>query len=178
MAKQSSQPTETSLSKTVKLPDLFSLLNAASGLLSIYFSIHAKFILAIICLLIAVVFDTLDGKIATMLNLKREFGMQMDSLSDIVSFGVAPAVFGIQLLPASLATSLVLIVFVLCGLLRLARFNTLGSLPYYIGLPITTNGYIIPLFYFVHISPAYFVWVYALLAVLMVSPFRIPKPFK
>lgn len=174
MQKRSSQRTE-SLLQTVKIPDIFSLFNAAAGLASIFFSSVGRLKLAAVFLIIAVIFDYLDGKMARLLEIKREFGRQMDSLCDIVSFGVAPVVFGLQIVDGTAWNYLILIAFVLCGILRLARFNALGDMPYYVGVPITTWGYVIPLFFFAKLPSAYFPWLYLLMAVLMVSPIKIPK---
>lgn len=178
MAKQSSQRTDASLLSIVKIPDIFSLFNAVAGLASIYFSIQNRMTTAAALLIIAVIFDVLDGRMAKMLGMQRDFGKQMDSLADIISFGVAPAVFGLQMINDTKLNYLILVFFVVCGIIRLARYNILAPQPHFIGLPITSSGYIIPIFYFAKLSFKYFPYVYLLLALLMISPLKFPKLFK
>ena len=90
----------------------------------------------------AIVFDFLDGKIARLLGVSGEFGKEFDSLADIVSFGAAPAlmmyVYGLH--EYALFGAMVGVIYVLCGALRLARFNLMKSKPYFLGLPITAAG--------------------------------------
>ncbi|MBU0536171.1 MAG: CDP-alcohol phosphatidyltransferase family protein [Nanoarchaeota archaeon] len=114
------------INKHLQIPDIFTLLNASFGVLSIYFSVNRVFFLAVASLVVAVLFDYLDGKVARKLNKTHEFGKELDSLSDVISFGVAPAVFGLVYAGSGvygiwstvLAASCV--IFVLCGALRLA----------------------------------------------------------
>ena len=86
------------IKEILKLADFFTIGNLIFGVLSIFYAILGLFTYAAIFLLIAVLFDFLDGKIARMSKKATEqgkqFGKQLDSLADIVSFGVAPAVFG------------------------------------------------------------------------------------
>ena len=79
----------------IALSDIISLLNMASGFLSIICSINHEFRIAAILMIIAIMFDSSDGWVARKINRQDElgFGKNIDSLSDIVSFGVAPAIF-------------------------------------------------------------------------------------
>jgi CDP-diacylglycerol--serine O-phosphatidyltransferase len=69
----------------------------------------------------------------------------------------------------------VLVIFVLCGILRLARFNVVNLKGEYIGMPITMNGLIVPLIYFTMLPTRYYAMVFSLSAGLMISPWRIKK---
>ena len=97
-----------------------------------------------ICLFFAAFFDAFDGRIARLTRTQSDFGVQMDSLADVISFGVAPGivVYNWALAPLGLPGLLVSFGFCACGTIRLARFNVLaargggGSSKYFIGLPI------------------------------------------
>ena len=171
----------------IKFADIFTLFNVALGLVSIVFSIKNNFSYAAFVLLIAVVFDYLDGKIAKSLQQQNVFGKELDSLADTVSFGVAPAIFGFSLMQfASNVNQLqvtfgiiAFTVFLFCGILRLARYNIMDLKGSFQGMPITLNGIIIPLAYlfrnFLHLQIIFFPYIYLVLGILMVSSFRIKK---
>lgn len=126
------------------LPSVFTIGNLFLGILSIIFVFNNKPDYAAMMVIVAMLMDGLDGRVARALNVQSEFGKELDSLSDIISFGVAPAfviyVVGLQEVnPAAawIATA----VFPICGALRLARFNVKASMPgYFIGLPIPAAG--------------------------------------
>jgi CDP-diacylglycerol---serine O-phosphatidyltransferase len=165
----------TSLFKIIKTADWVTLCNLICGLLSIFFSIRGEFAAAAIMMLVAVLFDFLDGKIARMMNQVNDFGRQLDSLADMVSFGAAPAVFGYSMGLDSFISITIMIFFLCCGALRLARFNIIRA-DCFIGVPITTNGYVFPAAYFVLGQfTAVFILFYFVMGVLMASSIRIPK---
>jgi CDP-diacylglycerol--serine O-phosphatidyltransferase len=123
------------------LPNIFTSLNIFCGFYAIISSIDGKYIAASIAIIIAVVFDTLDGKIARITKTTSRFGVEYDSLSDLISFGLAPGlmVYLWALKPLGRIGWLAAFLFMTCGALRLARFNTqTGSISgeYFIGLPI------------------------------------------
>ena len=173
---------EFRLFKLLKFADIFTLFNVALGLASIVFSINNNFNYAAFVLLIAVVFDYLDGKIAKALHQQNLFGKELDSLADTVSFGVAPAIFGFSLM---LTTSLkqfqmtfgiiAFTIFLFCGILRLARYNIMDLKGAFQGMPITLNGIIIPLAYFLNVPIKFYPYIYLTLGILMVSSLRIKK---
>jgi len=111
---------EFRISKLIKFSDVFTLTNVVSGLTAILFSVTYKHNLAAIMLVTAVIFDYLDGKIALLTKTSNEFGKELDSLADTISFGVAPAVFGFSLIQTPLAI-IAFAIFLFCGILRLAR---------------------------------------------------------
>ena len=174
---------EFRIHKLLKLADIFTLFNVALGLVSIVFSINNNFRYAAFVLLIAVAFDYLDGKIAKSMHQQNTFGKELDSLADTVSFGVAPAIFGFSLMQSSsnlhqLRITFGIIaftIFLFCGILRLARYNIMDMKGTFQGMPITLNGIIIPLTYFLNVPIKFYPYIYISLGILMVSSIRIKK---
>ena len=143
-----------SLLRTFALADLLTLGNAACGMGSILLSMEhiatgdrAAMGWAMGLLPIALVLDVLDGSVARWRRKSSPLGADLDSLSDIVSFGVAPAAVAFALGMRGFIDGLVLLYFVACGISRLARFNVTaaelsagtGKVKYYEGTPIPTS---------------------------------------
>ncbi|WP_045216667.1 CDP-diacylglycerol--serine O-phosphatidyltransferase [Desulfonatronovibrio magnus] len=123
------------------LPNLLTTASLFIGFMGILWAIEGRFHLTAIAILGACVFDGLDGKIARLTNSSSDFGIQFDSLSDLVSFGVCPALtmYLWQLGSFDQAGLAVAFLFMACGALRLARFNLITkSSPkkFFVGLPI------------------------------------------
>ena len=122
------------------LPNFITTMSLFCGFYSIMFSLKKDFHWASILILIAGFIDGLDGRVARMTGTTSEFGKQYDSLSDLVAFGVAPAmlVYLWQLNAFGRLGFIATFLFVACGALRLARFNvdTSGSITHFTGLPI------------------------------------------
>jgi len=122
-------------------PNLFTTANLFSGFLGIVSSINGDFELAAIAVLASCVFDILDGKVARLTGGTSRFGVEYDSLADLVAFGVGPGLlmYLIALKPYGRIGWLAGFVFMACGALRLARFNVqveTASKKYFVGLPI------------------------------------------
>jgi CDP-diacylglycerol--serine O-phosphatidyltransferase len=162
--------------KLVKLPDLLTLMNISMGLIAILLIINEEYLFAVIALLFAVLFDYLDGKVARLMDREGEFGKQLDSLADTISFGVAPAIFGFSLIQTNFAL-IVFALFLFAGVLRLARYNIMEFTGDFTGMPITINGIIIPLIYFLKVPTNIYPYIYLFLAILMVSPLKVKKLF-
>jgi CDP-diacylglycerol--serine O-phosphatidyltransferase len=129
---------------TKSLPNLFTIGNLFLGIISIISVFNEKPELAAIMVIVAMLLDGLDGRVARALNAQSDFGKELDSLSDVISFGVAPAfimyVVAFSSLPSA-AAWIVTAIFPICGALRLARFNVVDGIPgYFIGLPIPAAG--------------------------------------
>ncbi len=169
---------EFKITRLLKFADVFTLTNVIFGIISILFAVKGWYATASILLILAVVSDYLDGKIAKAMGQQNDFGRELDSLADTVSFGVAPAIFGFTLIQTPLAI-ISFTVFLFCGILRLARYNIMDLRGEFQGMPITLNGIIIPLAYFarnlLHIEIRFFPYIYLVLGILMVSSFRIKK---
>ena len=123
------------------LPTLFTVGNLFCGYWSIWSSIRGTFERAAVLVIVAAVLDMLDGRIARLTNSTSEFGEEYDSLADLVSFGVAPAVLAYSwgLSDFDRLGWLASFLFVVCGSMRLARFNIqthIADKKYFIGLPI------------------------------------------
>ena len=162
------------LIKPFLIVDGLTLSNAMFGLLSIFSTITGHYRGACYFLLLAVAMDLLDGKVARRFGRSTEIGKELDSLADIVSFGVAPAVLGF-VLAERIGIVIPLILFLSCGIIRLAKFNVQLVVGYYFGMPITVNGVIFPALYFAGVPINCWFYVYIVSAILMVSPFRLKK---
>jgi CDP-diacylglycerol--serine O-phosphatidyltransferase len=122
------------------LPSLFTIGNLFCGYSSIIHSSQGSFRLAALLLVVAGLLDGLDGRIARLTGTTSEFGLQFDSLADVVSFGVAPAVlvYHWALTPFERTGWLVAFLFVICTSMRLARFNIRSASTdkrFFVGLP-------------------------------------------
>lgn len=123
------------------LPNLMTVANLFCGFISIIFSIKGEFKSAAIAVVIAAVFDQLDGRLARLTHATSKFGAELDSLCDLVSFGLAPAMLMYlwALNPYGRVGMMASFLFLACGALRLARFNVqVGVVEknYFQGLPI------------------------------------------
>jgi len=123
------------------LPSLFTTANLFCGFYSIIASVKGDFYRAAVAILVATVFDALDGKVARFTRTTSRFGVEFDSLADLVSFGLAPAMLAFMwaLMPYGRLGWLAAFLFVACGALRLARFNTQVDVVdkrHFVGLPI------------------------------------------
>ncbi|MCK9237985.1 MAG: CDP-diacylglycerol--serine O-phosphatidyltransferase [Thiopseudomonas sp.] len=108
------------------LPNLFTTANMFAGFYAIVCSIHGNFEIASVAIFVAMVFDGLDGRVARMTQTQSAFGAEYDSLSDMVAFGVAPAILAYQWALSELGNVGLTVAFIYtaCAALRLARFNT------------------------------------------------------
>ncbi|MCZ6801033.1 MAG: CDP-diacylglycerol--serine O-phosphatidyltransferase [Nitrospirae bacterium] len=134
------------------IPNLLTTGNLFSGLAAVVFIFHERFEAAAIAILIALVFDTLDGTSARVLNSTSEFGVEYDSLSDLISFGLAPGllIYAWALKSPGMLGAAVMFAYVACGALRLARFNVMGSTgdnKFFTGLPIPAAAGVIATLY-------------------------------
>lgn len=132
--------------KLIKPADIITLVNALLGFASIIMTLQGKLESALILILIAVIADGADGAVARYSGF-GVLGANLDSLSDVISFGMAPAVaafysLGGQGYLAGVFPGL----FLVCGILRLARFNVSGKKDGFEGIPITAGGFIVALF--------------------------------
>ncbi|BCY03559.1 CDP-diacylglycerol--serine O-phosphatidyltransferase [Stutzerimonas stutzeri] len=108
------------------LPNLFTTANLFAGFFSIIAAINGNFYVAAATVFVAMVLDSLDGRVARLTNTQSAFGAEYDSLSDMVAFGLAPAVLAYEWALSGLGNVglTVAFIYVACAALRLARFNT------------------------------------------------------
>lgn len=161
------------------VPNILTGANLAMGMIALAYAIDGKFVAGSILILVAALLDRFDGKLARKIEATSEFGKELDSLADLVSFGVAPAVTAYlwrleNLGPAGLA---VMVLFVLCGALRLARFNIMNVTSYFLGVPITIAGSLVAVMVLVAGSAPEVVAALLVLVLswLMVSSIKMPK---
>ena len=109
----------------VILPNMLTLIGVCIGLTSIRFALDGKFEFAVIAIITAGIIDGLDGRIARLINATSKVGKELDSLTDMISFGVAPAfiMYFWKLNTLGRFGWLLCLIYVICVALRLARFN-------------------------------------------------------
>lgn len=123
------------------LPNLLTLLNLLFGVIALLSLYHGKLRQAALSILVAALFDAIDGRVARMTRSTTAFGRELDSLADLISFGVAPGfLFYTWALKGQRIGWVAVFLYVACGALRLARFNVRGSLREFEGLPIPSAG--------------------------------------
>ncbi len=165
------------------LPSLFTTMGLFAGFYALIAAVQGRFELAAWAIIIAAVFDMLDGRVARLLNAETEFGAEYDSLCDMLSFGIAPAVLAYMwaLNPLGKPGWLAAFLIVAGAALRLARFNVQHAVQdrrYFRGLPTPAAALLIAtavLFYAaIDLQPLAWLWwtVSILLAWLMVSNIR------
>jgi CDP-diacylglycerol---serine O-phosphatidyltransferase len=123
------------------LPNTFTALNMACGFSAIIFALKVDFYTASMLLLLGAIFDSVDGRVARLTGTQSSFGEQFDSMSDVISFGITPALLMyLKFFPNLGRLGLVVaFAYLLCGALRLARFNaniSKVSSDFFQGLPI------------------------------------------
>jgi len=168
------------------LPGIFTTLNLFSGFYATLASFEGRFFQAGIAILLALVFDVFDGRIARLTHQTSKFGKEYDSLADMVSFGIAPAllIYNFSLRSFTKIGWLACFLYTACVALRLARFNVKeGSTHYFEGLPSPAGGAIIAslvlLLHKLGIEPLYKNWLLLimvyLLSYLFISPVKYPS---
>ena len=168
------------------LPNLFTASSIFVGVISIVEASKGHFVLASWLILLALIFDGLDGRIARMTNTTSQFGVEFDSLADIISFGIAPAMLLYFFIGHEFGRFGILVsaLYVIFGAIRLARFNisTAKTDPnVFIGLPIPTAAIFVSmwilLFHKYTLENYSIVLLFLALgvAILMVSNFRYPS---
>jgi CDP-diacylglycerol--serine O-phosphatidyltransferase len=160
------------------IPSAVTLANLYLGVLAIALLLGGLFREASFLIVVGMFLDGVDGRLARLLDVTSSFGKELDSLADVITFGVAPAMLLLSFGWASIPNNLAAAAFVFCGAIRLARFNTQppsGS-GHFTGLPITAAGGIAATtMLYAYFLPDYTLpLIYLSLAALMVS--RIPYP--
>ena len=177
---------KTNIQNFIAPSDIISLLNMSSGFLSILCSINNYFELSAILMIIAIMFDSTDGWVARKTNRNDSlgFGKNIDSLSDIVSFGVAPAVFiytsiNTTSIPLQILVILVSLLIVVCGVLRLTRYNVIADhvkTSDFIGFPIPGIAFLLATYYLSGLYNMYLTLILStVVSLIMISTVRYPK---
>lgn len=174
------------------LPSLFTTGNVFCGFYAFIAVTNEKFYEAAVAIVLAIIFDMLDGRVARMTKTTSAFGFEYDSLADVISFGMAPAflAYAWVLKPFGRLGWMAAFLFLLCGALRLARFNSAKPetvSDQFLGLPIPGAAAVVASIiiafediFLTRLNPMIMVAVVYLLAFLMVSnvPYPAFKKFK
>ena len=154
------------------LPNLFTIGNLICGVSAITLNMEGLTREAALLIFLAAFLDLFDGRVARKLKVNSEFGVELDSLADVVSFGVAPALIFHTITPHSFFSQIAFILFPTLGALRLARFSAKPTVGHFIGIPITLAGLIVAgMEIFLYTNT----WIVLILAILMVSPIKVKK---
>ncbi len=177
---------DTNIKKFIAISDIISLSNMTCGFFSVLSSINHNFELAALLMIFAIMFDSVDGWVARKTNRQDTlgFGKNIDSLSDAISFGVAPAIFVYSTIntTSTIIQPIVILIslfIVICGVLRLTRYNVIADLietKDFIGFPIPGIAFILATYY---LSGLYNIYVALILSVIvsliMISTIIYPK---
>lgn len=177
---------DTNIRKFIAVSDVISLLNMTCGFLSILSSINHNFELAAMFMIFAIMFDSVDGWVARKTNRQDTlgFGKNIDSLSDVVSFGLAPAIFVYSTINTTSTfiqpiVILICLFIVICGVLRLTRYNVIADLietKDFIGFPIPGIAFILSTYYLSGLYNMYIALILSLIvSLIMISTVIYPK---
>lgn len=170
--------------------DFVTMLGTTFALTGILFTRMNMSLFAIFCLIFAAICDAFDGVVARRHKSLKEqeiYGVELDSLSDAISFGVLPMLIVNSLSNPGALTYIASVLFCLAGIIRLAYFNMLATTKKsdgkeFIGLPITASAIVLPLVYFIvkllKLKYAHIIFPVTLiiLGILYISPFKLKKP--
>ena len=162
------------------------------GMSGIFFAMDGNASAATVCLMAAGFLDAFDGRIArtkkNRTELEKSFGIQLDSLNDLICFGVLPAAIGASYGVRSVWYLAILIFFALAALIRLAYFNVTAEMQedkgavrkYYLGVPVTTGALVVPLFWLIPRALAltecyWYVGGLLVLGILFITPVKVKK---
>ena len=162
------------------------------GMSGIFFAMDGNASAATVCLMAAGFLDAFDGRIArtkkNRTELEKSFGIQLDSLNDLICFGVLPAAIGASYGVRDVWYLAILIFFALAALIRLAYFNVTAEMQedkgavrkYYLGVPVTTGALVVPLFWLIPRALAltecyWYVGGLLVLGILFITPVKVKK---
>lgn len=159
--------------------NIITITNMSFGGAAIMATLNESYSYSVLLIFIAAFLDRYDGKVARKFNQESELGKQLDSMADIISFGVAPALlmYEMALTDYGVTGMMMAVMYIAAGALRLARFNVMDSTGYFVGLPITAAGTLLTFsFFFTDVFSAMFYMIlFPVLALLMVSTFTLKK---
>lgn len=164
------------------LPNTVTLTNLVLGFYAIILIMREQFVVAAFLVFIGMVLDGIDGRLARKIAGHNPLGKDLDSLADLISFGVTPAllIYQVHLIDFGILGIVAAVIFPVCGAVRLARFNAMDSEQspdYFCGLPITAGGGV--LISFILAGAAFpsglFIPIMLLVAYLMISTVKYPN---
>lgn len=164
------------------VPNLFTFANLACGILSLIMTFSGNYTWACLFIIIAGLIDRYDGRVARFLQVSSEIGKELDSLADLVSFGVAPSILLFSLynfMSFGIIGYFLVVIFPIAGAYRLARYNSTQFNNVFMGVPITIAGVLLALYALItinrNLNPGLTVILMLLLSYLMISKFQIKK---
>lgn len=171
---------------------ILSYLGVLFSVVGMYYAVISRFKVSMICLILAGVCDTFDGKFARMCKRDKDeemFGIQLDSLADTIDFVCFPIVFGLALGFNEWYNVISYVLLAMCGIQRLCHFNVLvinkkdkGPVKFYSGLPVTSTSITFPLFWLIgnYLPTGVYPIIYPILtyltAILFILNVKVPKP--
>lgn len=171
---------------------ILSYLGVLFSVVGMFYAVTSNFKVSMICLILAGVCDTFDGKFARMCKRDKDeemFGIQLDSLADTIDFVCFPVVFGLALGFNKWYNVISYVLLAMCGIQRLCHFNVLvinkndkGPVKFYSGLPVTSTSITFPLFWLIgnYLPASAYPIIYPTLtyltAILFILNVKVPKP--
>ncbi|MCY6370735.1 CDP-diacylglycerol--serine O-phosphatidyltransferase [Clostridium ganghwense] len=164
------------------IPNAFTLSNLACGIISLIMSFQGNYKLSCYFIILAALMDRYDGRVARYLNVSSELGKELDSLADLISFGVAPSILVFNLnsfQQLGIAGYILVLIFPIAGAYRLARFNITSFDGAFAGIPITAAGMLLALYCLLTVnrtmSSQITIFLIIILSYLMVSNLKFKK---
>ena len=170
-----------------RLCDLLTMTGTVFAVTGIFLSLNGECLAAVFCLIFSGICDAFDGKLASMhksTKLQKSYGIELDSLSDMVSFGVLPIIIAACTHPCGVLTYIAFIFYAICGLIRLAYYNALAinnpkENDHFIGVPITAVAIFFPIIwllsYYIEWIQFNFTLFFLILGFLFIIPIKIQK---
>jgi CDP-diacylglycerol--serine O-phosphatidyltransferase len=169
----------TEMFRFLKAPDYLSLAGLVLALISVFQSLKGNLAMAAIFIYLSTIADFFDGTVARKIVREGNFGKVLDSLCDVVLYLMAMVTFGYFAGLQSPVAIIVFVLFIVTGIMRLARFTIMGTVDNrYVGLPVSYT-LIIPIAYFIftllRVNAGYLLPFYFVIAVLMISSIKVKK---
>ena len=162
-----------------QLANAITLMNLSFGVIAIILILKGLGHMSLLFIFLAALFDRFDGMVARRYNAESLFGKELDSLCDLVSFGLAPAllIYETTLYTSPWLGTIATVFYVLAGAVRLARYNSSEFDGAFYGVPITAAGVVMTLSFFLvpYMAPLFFVVLMFIMSLLMISNIRIAK---
>lgn len=164
------------------IPNFFTLSNLSFGIISLIMSFEGNYKLSCYFIILSAIMDRYDGRLARYFNVSCELGKELDSLADIISFGVAPSILVFNLNNFhrfGFLGYIILLIFPLAGAYRLAKYNVTEFEGFFCGIPITVAGTFLAFYSLLTLEKGFYYQVTILLLVflsyLMVSNIKFKK---
>ncbi|MGH4118317.1 CDP-diacylglycerol--serine O-phosphatidyltransferase [Clostridium sp.] len=164
------------------IPNILTFGNLTFGLLSLIMTFEANYRFSVMFILLASLMDRYDGQVARFLQVSSDFGKELDSLADLISFGVAPSILIFNLynfISLGYLGYICFLIFPLAGAYRLARYNCSKFDNIYTGIPITLAGILLALYALMPLNSStnfpLTIIIMFLLSYLMISKFKLKK---